>query len=190
MSICKESWYLKVADMERERSRLLEMARRGEISAEDFMRRMLRLHTGPYHDRPFYLLEEKRRGGKTEEVFVSQPWLDAHGDWLEGLEDKYRRVIEILVQLDDDYPEVREVGGPLSEHLRYLTRLDQLSNLGTRPEARTSLGYKAPPPKSEKEFNDYVREKVQEVDQFISKWDELASKTRAQRRRERELDDS
>lgn len=67
-TLSKESWYRESASLELRRQQLVERAKRGLISAEEFMQQMLRLYTAPDT-----LLHED--GGK---FYITSAWVDAH----------------------------------------------------------------------------------------------------------------
>lgn len=195
----REAWLREAASLDQQRRTLYERAKRGLISPEEFMKQMLRLETpgeGPptqeetshpfLHTSPTHYYLSRRPADLGGELVMTRAWLLAHRALVEEIyrevgPDPYKEYLPYLARVrippegatPEHYSDFAEAATPIS-------RMNSLLNLDLA-EGREILQMvniyppspspsRAPAPKTEKEWNDWVYTVPDQIREFKKVW--------------------
>jgi hypothetical protein len=179
--IRKESWHREALLFEGEVRSLLEQAKRGLITPEEFTLKMLRFYQGDQEEGGTYWLQEETRFGETG-LHMTQGWLVAHSD----IVMKILPLVEQLGPLRSDIIRTFQVAGletssdeklhgyTYDEAIEVRYQLQGIDKYLFKPGYDAKVHY--PPyfqekvPQNEKEFTDWARTLPQQLERFLSLW--------------------
>lgn len=173
MGVSKEAWFKVVSvDLERQRNELIQRLQRREIDLDSFYQIMKRYESGEKRAEFLFLESEHDEDGKLTRVMLTEPWLRAHKHLLDSFEGYYRRLFFALRDLEEKDPEAYKHGFELMLDANYIDGFRSQSFMGARPTATLGGRWNSPLPKSEEHFNDYVSSTIQEIKDFVNKWED------------------
>lgn len=168
--IHREAWYIEAEVFEREMRLLMEQARRGLVTPEEFMQKMLRLYPTPEgmnDESPTSLLSVDQDG----DLMMSTAWVQMHQDWVSEAETLMRRLRgDLKSNLEArNYPKFQV--DALKANLGILSgarRRVGMSCMSYFPGLFPRLTADVEQITTERDFNEKMRETLQSARQLVS----------------------